>query len=50
MQWRRQNFSSEKGDIQQKCNHQRILKNCEKYIKKIEQNLNILKQIFKNEI
>ena len=33
LQWRRQNFGSERGDIQQKWTHQRLLKIFENFIK-----------------
>ena len=48
LQWRRQNFGS--GDIQQKCTHQRHLKNLEKFIKNLHKNLKNFPKFFKNKI
>ena len=38
------------GDIQQKCTHQRLLKNFEKFIKKFAQKFKKFSKIFKNKI
>ena len=49
LQWLRQNFGWG-GDIQQKCIHQRLLKNFEKFIKKLAQKLKNSPKFFKNKI
>ena len=44
LQWRRQNFDSEEGDIQQKCTKQRILKNCKKFAQKFKNSQNYFRK------
>ena len=38
------------GDIQQKCTHQRLLKNFDKFIKNVHKNLKKSPKFFKNKI